>query len=455
VSNAIKPGSGSAKARWALIHRVPVFPLGGSGTMSHGKITWKRVPGVWVKVGSPRWNRIMAASHKTGAGITPTAYKVSAVNPSRDKSLIPVKGAGNEVGGRNSTNPKAPGQTRGRVQNPIGNQKGAGSGSVARKGSGVRADTGGPRRSRGSGGGGFRAIGQKIGNPNIGNSIPRSLAKQLAALQFQPQINQTKQNIAQQQLQGAQDLKDISDWYGQAIQMQNQAGTADQAAAAQAASANQNAATAILNAIGGGANQGAGQVANTGAAGVAAANLLGTIDQTYHNNMVPALQTQLAGASSAQKALNGQAVSHLQDALNTLLQQRGSAHAQAIMNIIQANNSLSQQRFANRLSKLQAQDALIQLMGNQAVQRSEIAGNNAKTRAIRAQSAAAGGSVHPKFSSLGPGDQLKLLQAWAINPANQLRSYQQALGLANAQGYTSNFAHNALLKYITGAAPTK
>ena len=448
MANAVRSGTGSGKgkAKWALIHRVPIFPPPGAQARG-AKIRWRPLT-QWVRVGSPKWNRIMAASAKTGANITPTKYKNSVSRPiapsappgSTVSDRLPVRAPnGNPIADAPGKGSKSPGNI------PVG----GGRGGAGRAGGGRRGGSGGGGAGRSAG---FNAIGAKIGNPNIGQSIPKSLAKQLANLQFAPQINATRQQIALQQAQGAQNLKDISDWYAQAQQMQNQAGTAA-AQGTQQAVASDNAATqAILNAIGGGANAGAGQVGGTGLAEAGAANLIGQIAQQYHANMLPALQTGMAEASRAQTALNSQAAAKLQDTLNTLLQSRGAAHAQAIMNIIQANNSLAQQRFGNKLSKLQAQDALMQLLGNQAVQASQIRGNNARTRAINAQlHAATGGSAtHPKFSSLGPGDQLKLLQAWAVNPAGQLRSAKQAIGLANAQGYTSNFAHQAILKYITG-----
>lgn len=419
MANAIKGGSGSGptKAKYALIHRVPVWNTQTASRAGGVRITWRPLT-QWVKVGSPKWNRIMAAAAKTNVHIVPTKYTRSTSRPP-----APSAAPGTTVTDRLPT--KAPNG------NPIAGQgKGAapggiGSGSVKPTRTKAKPPTTTQHNSA--------ATLKYIGKPNVGTMLPRSMAAKIAQLQFGGQIADTQNQIRNQTAQSAQDLADIKNWYG-AVNTANQgAAQAATGAANQGAQSDQATTAALLHAIGGGANAGAGQVAASGDAASALQRALGTIAQQGAAQAGAAYANASAGASAAQNALNNQAMNALQTQLTSLQGQQGDAQAQALMQIIQANNATLQQRFSNRLASLSAAESAAMLPGQLKLQGAQIGQARAATQ--QAKQAAQG---FKPWATLDAATQQSLARSWMINPDGQtLATPQVALSRARAQGYTA------------------
>ena len=269
----------------------------------------------------------------------------------------------------------------------------------------------------------------------VGTIIPRSEAAKMAALQFAPQISSTKAQIAQGNVQAAQDLHDISNWYGQATAQSNAGQAASGAQARQGASSDQNTTSALLAAIGGGANAGAGQVAAAGQSSSALQNALATIAGQGASSMSTALAGASAGASSAQQALNDQANTALQQQLTSLQGQQGDAQASALMQIIQANNATLQQRFSNKLASLSADESAAMLPGQLGLQHQQLQQARAATKADQGST-----SGHIDWKNLDAATQTKLAQSWMVGSKGGSSVYVPmavAQARARAQGYTA------------------
>ena len=265
--------------------------------------------------------------------------------------------------------------------------------------------------------------------------LPRSMAQSMANAQFGGAVRTDTANIGNQKAQSAQDLADIGNWFGQA-QAANTAGSAaSRTADQQAATSDTNNVAALLKAIGGGANAGAGQLAAEGAINSNQMNAQAANQANAGANMNTALAAQSAGASADQNALNNQAMQSLQQQLATDQAQRAAAVQTNLMQIIQANNATAQQRFQNKLSVLSANQSL-------ALEPAQVGLANAQAREAQstAAQASAKGRTHAPgqaWEEMSGADQLNAIKNWAYNGANKLVPQGKALALARAQLYTN------------------
>ena len=242
-----------------------------------------RLPGGWVRVGSPAWKKIQQINvrNKINAGSGyggPTPVGVKQYHPASIRT--------------NGWNPASPqyrmeGRTgsiqQGVNQNPADNSKpGPGSTSTA---SGQKIKV--PTTTKSSGASSeFARFSKLVGNGGkVGSMMPRSMANQLAGIQFDPSIHDMRVQIANQNAQGNQDLRDIQDWYNSAQGQFAQAGQQAQGLA-NGVSQDANQQAQALMALGGGnANQGMGQLASAGQNASNMAALMGQQDASFANNM--------------------------------------------------------------------------------------------------------------------------------------------------------------------------
>ena len=419
MATADKPGTGKAKVKWAYFGKQK----GASGVL--------RDLG-WVKVGSAKWKSYIhpASGQKPGqhrAALVPRRYAVTGgKNPALIRAAAAARpGSGGGVGTGGARGKTGVTQPSGKTPRQAPGTKGAAKKALAKTNPGTVPKN--PPKTK------LPAI------PNgakTGTIIPRSMAAKMAALQFAPQIATTKADIAQGNVQAAQDLHDISQWYGAANAQSQQGQAASQAQAQQGAQSDQNTTSALLAAIGGGANAGAGQVAAAGQSASALQNALATIGGQGAANMSTAISGASAGASAAQQALNNQAATALQQQLTSLQGQQGDAQASALMQIIQANNATLQQRFSNKLSSLSAAESIDMLPGQLGLQKQQIAQAKLATKADAKTST----SGHIDWANLTPDIQLKLAQSWMVGSKGGTSTYVPmavAQARARAQGYTA------------------
>lgn len=263
---------------------------------------------------------------------------------------------------------------------------------IGKNGSGVLTGSGSLDPSKGGGGSaGGQAINtgptSKAIKAATGAKIPVSdanfgqlfnvdnTAQNMAQEQFQPQINEQQLTVNQDPVQAAQNEKDVADWYNQVTDAQKAAGTQD-AAATKAGVDSTNAATqALVQSLGGSANQGAGEAAVAGQNGANTLQAMGQAQAGLDSELAPILAAQAAQQKTNQANLDQQKLSSDQTALQSLQGQEGNAQVGAQMqlqsannsldqarqaaleNIMQYNNSLSEQKFQNQLGLLTTETA--------------------------------------------------------------------------------------------------
>jgi len=293
------------------------------------------------------------------------------VKPVRDPKIL--HGNGNERYTKSSGAPKSVL----RAQNP--KPKGGGGGGGAGGGGGGR------RRPAGAGGGAGAGVG--MFGPNVGGMIPTSLSSQGAALltpgyadslagaQYDNQVSELNRQQSRTQQQGAQDLQDIGNWYGQVQAALDQARQRDQAAT-DAAGAHVDANTqALIQSLGGDANAGSGLVGAAGSDQAATLRDVGAAHTQYESDMAPLLAGESADARVRQQHTNSAQLADIGAQLANAQHDRGLAKSNAmydiskynndirdnrtnrLLQILNTNNALAQQRFGNRMSIESAQQA--------------------------------------------------------------------------------------------------
>lgn len=198
-----------------------------------------------------------------------------------------------------------------------------------------------------------------------GIPIPTSLAAQLAnagaGAQFDPQIHDVQQLIAQEPVDASQHLHDINSWYGQIQNALGTAGKRDTAATRAGVSSLGDAVSSILSSLGGKANAGAANVGATGANDVGTLQALGTSQDMLNNDLAPIFAQEKASTSRDQANKDALGKTALVQQLEDLQGQRGQAvtsqRDSVLMQILGQNNSLAQQGFQNRLAVQQAGEA--------------------------------------------------------------------------------------------------
>lgn len=390
--------------KWAYIKPGTTYQVGAG---RYGRVT-KKLKGGWVRIGSSRWKTLQSY------GVRPAKTKVARYNPKVATSMKAVNHPSGPVHTTTGGKTKAPKQSSG----------GSGNGlkKVAKQAS-----------SKGNAGKklSFKTVGHTIGSPNIGKMIPQSLANQLAGLQYDSQIQETKTQIAKQNAQAPQNLADIQNWFGQAAQLNQQAGDRAQQLGNQLGSSAHNATAAVLDAIGAGANEQSGAVGAQGANAEAVLRLLGSTESQARADLAPFLQQQAAGALQAQKNTDSAQALDLQQQLQGLQGQRGNAQQEAILNIINANNQLAQTRFGNKISKLNAQTGVSQLLSGLKAQAASTQGQKIANKQAAQQVSGAGKG----WSSYDPLQQAQIIQSAMYDAAGNRRDYTHALNILHAQGF--------------------
>ena len=193
---------------------------------------------------------------------------------------------------------------------------------------------------------------------NVGTMIPRSTASDIAGLGHDANIADLERQLANEPGQSAQELHDISHWYGQVLDAQAKAAAADKAGGQAGVDSMKGITAALVSSLGGAANQGSGEV---GAAGVDATGTLQALANSqdfYNSQLAPLLKEESAGQLTSARARQAQARQALLDNLANERTARGQAEAAAMADIIDKNNALAQTRFGNRASILNTIEAI-------------------------------------------------------------------------------------------------
>lgn len=189
------------------------------------------------------------------------------------------------------------------------------------------------------------------GIPSFGTDVnkllPESYADKLAALQFDPALNEARLQIGEHGRDTAQALQNIGDWGKQVSDAQATAGTRDAEAGTRARGDVSAVLQGIVQSLG---QRGGALVGATGANDLTALAGEGQAQDQYNADVGPILARGTADSKARQQAISSQADEKLQASLIDLQGQKGSAKAQALMQIIQANNASRQSNFGNRVS---------------------------------------------------------------------------------------------------------
>lgn len=214
-----------------------------------------------------------------------------------------------------------------------------------------------------------------LGYAKFGTMIDPKTAQDIAGAQFDPQIAAEQLAVNEDPLQAAQNLKDITSWYGQVGKAQQLAATHEHAMTAAGTGSIGDAAAALLSSVGGSANQGAHDVADAGQNAQGTVAAIGAATDQFNQEIAPLLaaegagqkvnqsrldakqlladRTQLTSLQSAKGQAAQAALAQIEGENNTLAQ----ARAQMADQILGQNNATRQQGFANRMSLTNAQIA--------------------------------------------------------------------------------------------------
>lgn len=233
----------------------------------------------------------------------------------------------------------------------------------------------------------------------FGQMVSPSTAQDIAGAQYDPQIAAAQLQLQLDPGQFAQNLKDITSWYGQVQAAQKTAATNVASMGGSGTGSIGDAAAALAASLGGSANQGAHDIAQSGDIAKGTEAALAQAANTYEQNMGPILAaegaeqkvnqqnkdaTQLLADRSALAALQSSRGQAAQAALAQITGENNSlaqARAQMAASLIGANNSTKQQAFSNNLALLNA-EAAAQSMGIDTQQKlAELANTASEIRA--------------------------------------------------------------------------
>jgi len=256
-------------------------------------------------------------------------------------------------------------------------------------------------------------VGAGAGVPgtDTGTLLPRSMADQLAGLQFDPAIREAREQQLRQGRDEAQAQADIRHWGDIVSGSQATAGQRDIESGKRVSADVQGAITGIQNLLGG--SRGAGVVGAAGVNDMAALGAEREAQEQYNADVAPILRTQQADQAARRRALASQEANKLSSELVNLQGQRGQAKQKAIMDIIAANNAARQQNFGNRLA-LQNAELAAQSLGLKSAQVAaslKAAGldyelGKAKLDQVKEEAKAASG--HPNWAAYNSIDRRKL-----------------------------------------------
>lgn len=253
------------------------------------------------------------------------------------------------------------------------------------------------------------AGGQSI-DPNVANfgqlfNVDQT-AQAMAQQQFQPQINESQLALNRDPRQAAQNEQDVKDWYNQVIAAQGKAAGADKLATQQGVDATNAQTQALVQSLGGSANQGSGDVAAAGQNGANTLQAIGASQAGLDAELAPILQAQQAQAQRSQSNLDLAQQQSDRLALENLQGQEGNAQTSAQQQLMSANNSLDQSRQAalqqileyNNSLKQQKYQNQLGLMNAQiaaAMNGVSMAKTQAQTRYYNARAAGGGHGMSP------------------------------------------------------------
>lgn len=184
-----------------------------------------------------------------------------------------------------------------------------------------------------------------------------SVADAQAGLQFDGQIQQLRDAALKNPLDTQQHVKDIGSWYQQVLGSLKTAGERDAAIGKAAVDETQANTQAVISAIGGSANEGAGLVGAAGAQTAGTLGALGVAQDQYNQDLAPILQAEAAAQKTREQAAGSSKLHDLQLQIAAALGQRGQAKAVNQLQIDQANNGILDARLGRQLEIGQANNA--------------------------------------------------------------------------------------------------
>jgi len=190
-----------------------------------------------------------------------------------------------------------------------------------------------------------------LGNANSYQSLPTSLADQIAA------PDTATANALQSQLDELPSakksaLKNISDWYGQVQGAEGTAATRDKALADAGAGSIADATKGIMASLGGSAMAGSGQIGATGANDANTLSAIGASDKMLASDLAPIFDAMTAQAKDKTQQQFRQGGQDLTNQLATAKGQESADRANALMSILQANSQGRQTAFQNKAGLL-------------------------------------------------------------------------------------------------------
>lgn len=394
-----RPGGGGAPAVWARRAR------NGNARAAKSLQKWLRSQGYRVTVDGKWGPQTAAAYAKSRGGNTGGSKKGTAAgNPRNRFNKSPLA---NKPGGRK--------------------KKGGRGGG---KGGGFGAAVGGVQKSLGGKG----QVGQKLNADQYANA--------LAGMQFDPQIRDLKTLIARLGPQNTQAINDIDSWFGNATQLNQQAGQRtgqiyqDVAGQQDAAIAN------MMQALGGAGNEANQALAATNLRDTGYQRALGGIEQQYHADMNPIIASAQASAKQREQRLNLQQMQDYQLQLADLMGQRGQAEAAANFEARKYNNELAQAWFQNRLASVNAALGAQAAGLDMAVQRERIASSRAQRAAAKKAGGGAGKFVG--WNRLNPVERSQLLTTAVYKPDGSRRPLGEAQNYLVSMGYAAGSRGKAI-----------
>lgn len=212
--------------------------------------------------------------------------------------------------------------------------------------------------------------------PNVGNLIPLALSRQGARPMADTDIDELVSTMVgdrysrMEQLAGRDredmrrqnehNLAQIERWYNQVLGSQGVAAERDAAFGRAAVDSARGATEAIVGALGGEANMGAGVVGAAGNENVGNLQAISTVQDQFNADMAPLLRGEMAGQLAREQALGGARLRDLSRRLQELQAERGSKEAELRFAVWQSNNDILDRRLQNELAIRQANAALHQ-----------------------------------------------------------------------------------------------
>lgn len=271
--------------------------------------------------------------------------------------------------------------------------------------------------------------------------IDPKVAEQLAGRQYDTPIRDLGIEQDRMKRTNEQNEADVRNWFGQVLTSQGTAAKRDAAINDAAVGSVKDAGAALLSAIGGQANEGAGMVGSAATSAVGTLEALGANQEQYNADLRPLLEAERAGAASRERALGTARSQDLANRLVSLQGERGRAKAgfqfeidQAnnqirdnrqgrAIDIRNANNAIAQQNFQNALALAQAQmgAAMTGLEFEQGV--AELNGAGAPAQSYpwgKAPVSQKNAAYNQAVSSIFDGEKLRMNVPQAVRTVNEI-----------------------------------